>query len=188
MIGIDFSMASAAVVIGRSIYPEDLQMLCFRQRKKDSSLVDNITVIEYPDAESDEERYYKVAKPIVDFILKHSDNSQVVWIEDYSFNSTGNVFNIAEATATLKHMLWMEGFEINKVSPKSVKKFAGNGKADKNDMYDMFVEKTGYDFNKSFDGPTKDLRTGYTQVPSPVSDIIDAYYVLHYGHANTIGV
>lgn len=187
MIGIDFSMCSAGVVIGDSINPKELQILCFRQRKKDDSIVDNITMINYPDAETDEERYYLVAKGIVDFIIKHSTD-KIVWIEDYSYGSIGNVFNIAEATATLKHMLWMEGFEINKVSPKSVKKFAGNGKAGKNEMFDLFLEKTSFDFDKAVVGHTKDLRTGYTQIPSPVSDIVDAYFVLQYGLSNTIGV
>ena len=63
MIAIDFSMNSAGVVVGNSNNPAELQMLCFRQRKRDDSLVKNIIVKEYLECpKSDEERFYHIAK------------------------------------------------------------------------------------------------------------------------------
>lgn len=181
MIGIDFSMNSPAVVIGDSENPEELEMLCFSQRVKDASLVKNIRILELSKSLCDESRYYSNAWNIIAFIKRKTDCKNV-WIEDYSFGSTGSVFNIAEATSTLKHLLWMDGYTINKISPKSVKKFAtGSGNAKKNDMYDAFMKKTGYDFNDKLEGHTKHLRTGYKDIPSPVSDLIDAYFIMQYG-------
>lgn len=181
MIGIDFSMNSAGVVIGNSSNPEELKMLFFRQRVKDYPLVDNIEIAEYGEWPCNESRYYHVASTIFNFIEEHATDKEV-WIEDYSFGSTGSVFNIAESTATLKHLLWIDGYVINKISPKSVKKFAtGSGNAKKSGMYDSFMEKTGYDFNDKLEGHTKHLRDGYKEVPSPASDLIDAYFILQYG-------
>lgn len=183
MIAIDFSMNSAGVIIGNSDNPAECKMMCFRQRKRDESLVKNIKIYEYPiDPKNNEERYFEVANNIMEFIAKNNINNKEVYIEDYSFGSTGSVFNIAEATATLKHMLWMDGFNITKISPKSIKKFAtGSGNATKGDMFSTFVDKTGYDFNTVFYGPTKVIKKGDENIPAPFSDLIDAYFLLQYG-------
>ena len=184
MIAIDFSMNSAGVVIGNTDKPEELKMLCFRQRKRDESLSKNIKIADYPiDPKSNEERYFEVAFEIMEFIHKNAISSdKEVYIEDYSFGSTGSVFNIAESTATLKHLLWMSNYNINKISPKSIKKYAtGSGNATKTDMYNTFIDKTGFDFNKVLIGPKKDIEKGDEKIPSPVSDLIDAYFLLQYG-------
>lgn len=183
MIAIDFSMNSAGVVIGNTDKPEELKMLCFRQRKRDESLSKNIKIVDYPiDPKNNEERYFEIANSIMGFIDKNNINNREVYIEDYSFGSTGSVFNIAEATATLKHILWMSGFNITKISPKSIKKYAtGSGNATKTDMYNTFIDKTGFDFNKVLIGPKKDIEKGDEKIPSPVSDLIDAYFLLQYG-------
>ena len=124
MIAIDFSMNSAGVVVGNSKDPSELQMLCFRQRKRDDSLAKNIVVKEYLECpQSDEERFYYTAKTIFDFVDLHS-TTKIVYIEDYSYGSTGSVFNIAEATGLLKHLLYMNWYIINKVAPKALKKHA----------------------------------------------------------------
>lgn len=181
MIGIDFSMNSPAVVIGDSKDPHKLMMLCFKQRKSDQSNVKNIIIETFKEYPTNEERYYNNALIILEFIEEHS-KSKEVWIEDYSYGSSGTVFNIAEATGILKHLLWINGYTINKVSPKSVKKFATqSGNSNKTDMYDSFMKEYNFNFNDKLSGPTKDLRTGYKDIPSPVSDIIDAYFILMYG-------
>lgn len=181
MIAIDFSMNSAGIIIGDDSNPENHKMLYFRQRKSDKPLVDNINIAEYPeDYTCNEERYYHISMKIFNFIKENTD-SKIVYIEDYSFSSNGKVFNIAEATGTLKQLLWFNGYEINKVSPKTVKKFAtGSGNASKTDMYDKFVDNTGYDFNKTIKGPMKETKKGAKNIPAPISDLVDAYFILQY--------
>lgn len=186
MIAIDFSMNSAGVIVGNSNNPSELQMLCFRQRKRDDSLVKNITIKEYLECpKSDEERFYYIAKTIFDFIDTHS-TTKIVYIEDYSYGSTGSVFNIAEATGLLKHLLYMNGYVINKVSPKALKKHAtGSGNASKGDMFNAFIDNTNYDFNSVFIGPQKAVKKGDEKIPAPFSDLIDAYFLLQYGIKNS---
>ena len=181
MIAIDFSMNSAGIIIGNDSNQENLKMLFFRQRKSDKSLVDNIYITDYPkDYSCNEERYYHIALKIFNFIEEHT-TSKIVYIEDYSFSSNGKVFNIAEATGTLKQLLWINGYELTKVSPKSIKKFAtGSGNASKTDMYDKFVDNTNYNFNKTISGPQKEIKKGAKNIPAPVTDLIDAYFLLQY--------
>lgn len=180
MVGIDFSMSSAGIVIGASDKPDELEFACFRQRKKDEALAPNITILEQPEWGSDEERYYKIAHAIVDYIKSKTDE-KIVFIEDYSYGSKGNTFNIGEATGALKQLLWLEGYEVYKLAPTQIKKFAtGKGNANKTAMYDHFVDKTNYDFNKTFYGPMH-IEKGDKKIPSPISDIVDAYFILQYG-------
>lgn len=189
MIAIDYSMSSAGIVIGTSNNPDELQIGCFRQRVKDEALKDNITILEAPEASmiSDEERYYRLAKSTVEFIKSKTDE-RIVYIEDYSFQSKGNTFNIGEATGALKQRLWKEGFEIQKLSPGSIKKFAtGKGNSNKTGMLDAFIESTGYDWNESFFGFKKTIERGMKTIPAPITDIIDAYWILQYALAEFHG-
>jgi hypothetical protein len=99
-----------------------------------------------------------------------------VFLEGYSFGSTGRVFNIAENTAILKYNLWDAGVDIEIIAPTTIKKFAtGKGNANKEKMYEFFVKEN----------PSIDLRSSLTprsnNVISPVSDIVDAYYIIKYG-------
>lgn len=188
MIGIDFSMSSPGIVIGVSSKVDELQIGCMRQRVKDEALRDNITILEPPvKSVSNEERYYTLAKTIVDFIKSKTDE-RIVYIEDYSYASSGNTFNIGEATGALKQMLWLEGFEISKLSPGSIKKFAtGKGNAGKTDMLDAFIDSTGYDWNETFYGFKNGIEKGMKKIPAPVTDIIDAYWILQYALAEFHG-
>lgn len=116
---------------------------------------------------------------LTNFVLDSTTHSSRIYIEDYSYGSSGKVFNIAEATGILK-------FHINRklkaaVEPKTLKGFAtGKGNASKNQMYEKFVEETGLDLldianresGKKFNG---------MNVPSPFSDLVDAYFVCKWG-------
>lgn len=188
MIGIDYSMSSAGIVIGTSDNPNELHIGCYRQRVRDEALKDNITILEPPSAGvSDEERYYRLAETTVNFIKSKTDE-RIVYIEDYSFQSKGNTFNIGEATGALKQRLWLEGFEIQKLSPGSIKKFAsGKGNANKTGMLDAFIDKTGYDWNESYFGFKHPIEKGMKNIPAPITDIIDAYWILQYALAEFHG-
>ena len=68
---------------------------------------------------------------------------------------------------------------IDVISPSAIKKFAtGKGNANKLLMYEACVEETGDDLAKLFEF---DPYNGQ----SPVSDIVDSYYIAKYSDINS---
>ena len=99
-----------------------------------------------------------------------------VFLEGYSYGSTGRVFHIAENTGVLKYNLWDAKIPVEIIPPTTIKKFAtGKGNANKQKMYESFVEEN----------PSSDIRSLLTprssNVISPVNDIVDAYFITKYG-------
>lgn len=137
----------------------------------------NIVGIEHPSYKTEEERYDNISAYFIKEIVKAGFDvpyiHQIIAIEDYSFGSKGRVFNIAENTGLLKHKIWKASLDIHVVAPTRVKKFAtGSGAAKKEDMYETFVKDTGVDLNNIMFPDRK--------LASPVTDIVDAYYIAKY--------
>ncbi len=102
-----------------------------------------------------------------------------VFLEGYSFGSTGKVFNIAENTAVLKYNLWDLNIDIEILAPTTIKKFAtGSGRASKENMYEKFCEENSKSALREMLTPRS------SNVINPVNDIVDAYYILKYGLFN----
>ena len=124
----------------------------------------------------------------VDWIISQSSTiwqltgvtTNSIGIEGYAFGAKGQVFNIGENTGILKYKLAERvSDDINVHSPTTIKKFAtGKGNANKELMYKAFVDETGDDLAQLFEF---DPYTGQ----SPVSDIIDSYYIAKYQHSNS---
>jgi hypothetical protein len=67
---------------------------------------------------------------------------------------------------------YTEDWGIDVHAPSAIKKFAtGKGNAKKEDMYASFVEETGVDLSIILDQSVD------PKVNSPISDIVDAYYI-----------
>lgn len=98
-----------------------------------------------------------------------------VYIEGYSFGSKGRgVFQIAENCGILKYRLQEKNIPYDTVVPSVVKKGAtGKGNADKDKMYEAFIDETKIDLKKIFDTE---------KVNNPVSDIVDSYYIKKVGY------
>tara|TARA_B100001248_G_scaffold109861_1_gene81942 strand:- start:5498 stop:6079 length:582 start_codon:yes stop_codon:yes gene_type:complete len=127
-----------------------------------------IFTYEYP-----EERYDFISDWAVDIVLTNEIES--VYIEDYSYNSTGKVFHIAENCGLLKWKLWNSEIDYHLVSPAEIKKFAsGKGNANKDLMYESFISSTDVDLKQY-------LESKSTKIGNPISDIIDSYYICKYG-------
>ena len=112
-------------------------------------------------------------------ILLRKHNVDKVFLEGYSYGSTGKVFHIAENTGVLKYLMWDEELNFEIIPPTVIKKFAtGKGNANKEKMYEAFCTEN----------PNLDLRSQLTprssNVISPVSDIVDAYFIAKYGISN----
>lgn len=190
IIGIDYSMTSPAVCLGQIPFRYDTCKFMFitKNKKLDGPHSPNIvghSLYEYTD---NLERFTKLADMTVDWIISQSSTiwqltgvtPNSIGIEGYAFGAKGQVFNIGENTGILKYKLAERvSDDINVHSPTTIKKFAtGKGNANKELMYKVFVDETGDDLAQLFEF---DPYTGQ----SPVSDIIDSYYIAKYQHSNS---
>jgi len=177
--GIDYSIACPAMVYGDSSITSfnDLQILTFATKKRHMSLHKNLKLLDYPLYKTNEERYDKVSDYFVKKIIE--EKIEKVLIEGYSYNSiVGQVFNIAENCAVLKHKLFKQGIEYSDIPPATIKKFfAGRGNCNKGIMYTSFVkEHQTYDLHLTINEKESNPNT----IGNPVSDIIDAYAIWLY--------
>ena len=102
---------------------------------------------------------------IWDFLILHHED--IVAFEGYAFMASGRVFNIAEATYSLKEKIYENGNPIKLYPPKTMKKFFANtGNANKDLMISTFN-------NSEFSNILKHL----PDHNSPKEDLVDAFYV-----------
>lgn len=121
--------------------------------------------------ETDESRYELLAEGFLTTLVAHS--VELVVLEGYAMGAKGKVFNIAEATGVLKHMLHSHGIRIHSMPPTRNKKlFTGNGNANKDLMVQTFNQMNGMDISVEFGYPE-----GLTA--SPISDIVDSYALIY---------
>ena len=178
IVGIDYSLSCPCV----SIYNPNKGPITFSTcdfyyltgNKKYVLKQKNLTGIELQDDfKSEQERYFQIAM----WVRKLLNKNDRVFLEGYSLGSKGMIFNIAEHTGLLKHILWTYNIEFETVPPTVNKKFAtGKGNANKEKMQDAFIEESGLNL--------KDMLSMTEKQWNPSSDIIDAYYLTKYGVQN----
>lgn len=129
-----------------------------------------------PEYSNNVDRFSKIANQLILPWMVHAEKEEVkFYIEGYSMGSKGRVFEIAEHAGMLKFFLFHYDIQFEVVPPTVIKKFAtGKGNADKEAMHAAFVVETGVDLMKTMFPDRKG-------VSSPVSDIVDAYYIAKYG-------
>lgn len=176
--GIDYSLSCPAMCLMEKPDIKNVKFYYLTTVAKDTGVFANgrITGVLHSEYYSEEERYDQIAE----FFLSKlpTITPPHVYIEDYSFGSKGRVFHIAENCGLLKHKLWEVGFKQSAVAPTVVKKFAtGKGNADKEKMVAAFVAETGLDLQKML-FPKK--------LGSPVTDLVDSYYIAKYGYNDLI--
>ena len=124
---------------------------------------------------SDAERYNRLSNWVID-VLAVNGKPRPLYLEDYAYAATGKVFHIGENTGHLKYKFWQYNVKYQIFAPTSIKKTAtGKGNSSKQDMYDSFVEQTGFDFRL-------DLAPNSTEIGNPVSDIVDSYFICKHGY------
>jgi hypothetical protein len=172
VIGIDYSMTSPAV----TLIDGDRTICWFLTSVKKNQITQTFGVFTcvgdiYPDFLCQEQRYDLISEWAVS---KCRVDPDALIIEDYAMGAKGKVFHIGENCGLLKHKLWKEKLRFDVIAPTALKKFAaGKGNADKCMMHSAFIEHTGIDLMKSMDKETKDCG-------SPVSDIVDSYFLAKY--------
>ena len=179
IIGIDYSLTSPAVCVNDG---GDIMFYYLTNRKKwIGKQSENIIGYEH-DEWTDPIKRFKNISDFVFYVLgKHISHKigfkkiDKIYIEGYSFGSKGRgIFQIAENCGILKYRLMEMNLTYDTVVPSVVKKGAtGKGNADKDKMYEAFLEETKIDLKKIFDTE---------KVGNPISDIVDSYYIQKVGY------
>ena len=191
-IGIDYSLSSPGVCVNISedeFQYEDCKFYYLTNTKKyegtfKEKMAFGTSAVEYIGAphrpySSEPERYNNIANWAIDIIKLYGDAktginriNPTIQIEDYSFGSTGRVFHIAENLGLLKYKLKIEcGWDYTLLAPSVIKKFATDkGNANKEIMLSAFQGDTGVNLGELFESSAK----------SPISDVVDAYFICKY--------
>lgn len=178
VIGIDYSMSCPAITILENDYSFDNSRIQFLTNvKKYQKKCGNISGLSHREYSNNIERFHNISSWAVDFINAYcSCITDSIYIEDYSLGSKGKTFDIAENTGILKYKLFLEGFNVNVVSPGAIKKFAtGKGNAKKEDMYFHFTQ------HYPVDNPLLKVDNVSSKIASPISDIVDSFWIAKYG-------
>ena len=195
IVGIDYSMTSPAVCTSPSPFHYSRCTFMFITGKQKLAIQHTPQITgkllqpyknppyEYKtDYKDNLDRFTKLADITVEWIMEQPTAIMMrnyVGLEGYAFGAKGQVFNIGENTGILKLKLQRVAPTVSVFAPSEIKKFAtGKGNANKLLMYEAFVEETGDDLAKLFD---LDPYNG----ESPVSDIIDSYYIAKYRDQNS---
>ena len=180
IVGIDYSLNSPAICIAGDDFDFNKCSFHFLTSKKKhiGKFGKNIIGYEHKEYNTPIERFTNISSWALDIIHKHKEDTAKVFIEGYSFGSKGQaVFQIAENCGILKYRLQLSpSILYDTVVPSVVKKFAsGKGNADKQLMYNSFLNHTGADLLKAFD---------MGKLNNPVTDIVDSYYIAKVGYEN----
>ena len=173
--GIDLSLTSPAICV--CLDEEDFsfeycKFECLTDNPKRVVSQANVKSQLFPLYNSQYERYRNISTWVMDVIGEYGIDR--VFIEDYSFGSTGRVFHIAENTGILKYILWLNNVSFVTIPPTVVKKIAtGKGNANKEAMETAFLQETNFNFKALFNLSPKQW--------NPSSDLIDSFYICKTG-------
>jgi Holliday junction resolvasome RuvABC endonuclease subunit len=176
IIGIDYSMSCPAIAIhvGEDWSFSNCTFHFLTAVKKHVIDTNNIKSTLYQKKWlSNEERFDYISSWAINII--QSVDSPKLYVEDYAYSAKGVVFHIGECMGILKHKVWTNYPHnlLNPIAPSTIKKFAtGKGNANKLAMYESFVQETQFDISATLD---------CSEGESPMSDVIDAYYIAKYG-------
>lgn len=176
--GVDYSMVCPSICVGDTddFRFETCQVHYLTDTKKFVGKFGNIEGSLFIKPNNQVERFVSISNWAIN-ILRNCDQ---VLIEDYAMGAKGRVFHIAECCMMLKYSLWSTNRVWGTLPPTSLKKYATTkGNSDKQIMYEWFAKKTGVNLRNVFNVKAK-------KVGSPISDIVDSYYLAEYLSQNPI--
>ena len=189
--GIDYSMTSPAMCMYhatddkyRWYYMSTTKSKLKESHNLQSALIDVPKSVQQDLLEGSIDASMSRYNQISDYFMRTLDVLQpkMVFIEGYSLGSVGKVFSIAENTAILKQKLYDNGHFVSVFPPTVVKKFAtGKGNASKTIMREQFLKPHKALKTLLVEQRVKDLHKVTHYVDSPMSDLIDAYFICRYG-------
>ena len=180
--GIDYSLTSPSICIhdGDMWSVSNCKFYYLSPKKKWIVCSGQFFGTEYEKFDSDTHRYDNLSHWSSDIISKNKVSQ--CFIEGYAFGAVGRVFQIAENTGLLKYKLWKDGIPFSVFAPSEIKKHAtGKGNANKERLYECFLEETKVDIRRTLDIMNE-------KVWNPVSDIVDAYYIAKLGFNKTVDI
>jgi hypothetical protein len=186
IVGIDYSLTCPCICVANNSSLDDIYFHFLHDNKKFHGLTPIYSAVtpqmgsmsimgdEHDDYLCDQQRYENIASWVLSVVSTYPKDEVVVLIEDYAFAAKGRVFNLAENCGIMKYLLYKGGYDYHTIAPSVIKKHAtGKGNANKQAMYDAFLELTGVDLIGIYGGKNRKL-------DSPVTDIVDSFYLAHY--------
>lgn len=178
--GIDYSMTSPAICVhtGSDWHIDNCKF--YFQTGIGKMIMDNGTIrgSALKHHTSQEQRFYQNAGWAQDILSSH--DPKLIALEGYAMGAKGLIFNIAENTGILKHLLWMSGYKFITPPPTVLKKFAtGKGNSNKEAMQEAFIKETGWTNLKQTLGQKESMF-------NPSGDLIDAYFACKYAHTELL--
>jgi Holliday junction resolvasome RuvABC endonuclease subunit len=190
--GIDYSLTSPAICIysegsdgGHFDFDRCVFHYLSNSKKQQSNAagsgIAGLSPEPYPEWKTEEERHAKLA----DWAYNIIQGCTEVYLEGYAFATVGksHVRSVAENTGLLKNKLWKMKLPFKTYPPTVIKKYAtGKGNANKDLMYESFVQEllTPPDLKEILTPKSK-------KIISPVSDIVDSYFIAKCGVDGTLG-
>ena len=178
LVGIDYSLTCPCVCVANTKNFDECYFYFLHDSLKFHGRVDGFAILGDPHDEylTDQQRYENIASWVLNILEPLDKESVYILIEDYAFAAKGRVFNLAENCGLLKYMLYKKDYKFSTVAPSVIKKYAtGKGNANKEAMWLAFFELTGVDLVGTY-GPIS------RRLLSPVTDIVDAYYLTRWMH------
>jgi len=206
-IGIDYSINSPAICVLKNNTYEWVTYGVINKTKKDKLLQTDLSKLpdinlkiqenkleleDYEDSDLLKMVKYELQSDVLFKMLLYTlgpnVNKVLIGIEGYSYGSrftkTDSIIELATATTLFKRNILKQLYTENDVykiyAPGTIKKTAGKGNYKKRELFDVFIENRLEDeiLTKShFYNYCKTLKVG-KKVPSPIDDMIDAYFVL----------
>lgn len=173
--GIDYSLTSPAICVheGSEWNYDRCSFYYLVQKEKYLNSFSPFYPTIYPSYENDMDRFNNLAAWSLGILKAHG--VQRCYVEGYAFGAVGRVFQIAENMGLLKYKLWKERITFDVYPPTVIKKFATTkGNANKEKMYDAFVEENSVDIRDKIGIINKNQW-------NPISDIVDSYYITKLG-------
>lgn len=179
IVGIDYSLTSPAICVwnATTVFSVSSCDFFFLNTKKEDIKTDysNLHSERYPSWQTEEQRHDLLSEWSLNIIPKDS----LVYIEGYAFATVGksHVRSVAENTGLLKHKLFKLQIPFSPIPPTTIKQFAtGKGNSNKDAMYEAFLQEPDTIQLLEILTPRS------SKVGSPVSDIVDAYYIAKKGY------
>lgn len=174
LVGVDYSMTGPAMTIcvgDFHISNCQIYYMTATHKYQGAFCGGRIVGHPFPKWKNDTERFHLISDFFISKLKLYTDEDTKLNLEGYAMGARGMVFNIGENTGILKYKLYKENIAFEVIAPTRVKKLAtGKGNADKNIMYNTFLQDTGINLRQALDY-TK------TEISSPIGDIVDSYYI-----------
>jgi len=141
--GLDYSITSPGLTIVNTQKPlrfENMEMFFVTTKKALVGDFKNLHGFQYPEWKCAEERYHKLAQMYFGILKRFGVD--VLMLEDYSYSSSNQTLNLAEALSVLKQFMWESGLNYFSIPPSKLKKQStGKGNADKSTMIRSFYSR-----------------------------------------------